>query len=364
MRKRLSGLTVLLVASAAGCGGVHHASISPLGNGVVARVAGSPITLVNVRHWMSVLSAGQEVPEPPRFTRCVSREKRHGVAIDLAGLEKDCEEEFVRLRNRTLSFLITLKWVIDEAHDGHSDAGPDPVLTRGVEADTSFGNSDPNDRRLLSEAEQAVVGIQTYLARQQPKIKTREISDFYKANIDRYVHPEKRAIHIIEQIPSVAAARRLIEKVRRLGEGLRFLYAHPEPEPPVPIHEVRPKPRNFARQAQVWHALFSAQPHTLVGPVPLFKEYSIFEIMRIIPGHRRSIAQASATITSQLERKHELSALDTFTRAWKQRWKAKTVCDASYVVEECSGPASAVAPEEPFTSHVLSEGVMAAYPRY
>jgi hypothetical protein len=350
------------------CAGVAHRSVHAsdvhAGGGVVARVGGEAITLAALEHWMWVLAPGHLVPDPPDYARCVARERGLARSVTPAGLRVTCEEQYVSLRKRTLSFLIAAAWVVGESRERGLDplaGGAAANRTSGVAFSSTAG---PQDARLLSRLERDIARLRADVASHRPKITAGQLARFYERSRQSFERSEKASFNIVEQLKSPGAARRLMHTLQSSGRRIDWLIAHNRPGAPVAIHEVRDRPTHLADQPAVWRAIFSGRTHVLQGPLPLFQWYSILEVERIIPARRPSLADLRRVLTARLNKQQDRRALDAFVAGWQERWRAQTLCDPRYAVEECRSQSSSSVSEDPFATHVIEEGIRRAYHPY
>jgi hypothetical protein len=345
------------------CGGLGGHSLSRAGDTAVARVGHETITLAALTHWMRALSSGQPLPDPPRYAHCIERERLNGASADETGLKVSCEEQYTSAQKQALGFLLTLAWIKEEAARSRVAAmRPDEALrARSTSPRSVFPRATSADVKVLALVERDISRIRSEVMRRQPRISPRRIAHYYVEHRQSFDRPEWRSFNIVEQIKSPASARRLISALRRAGAGIGLLFAHPRPDAGVAVHEVREKPPHIATQPPVWHAIFSAPPHLLVGPVPLFQHYAILEVLRVFSAHRPSRAWLSQTIGSRLAAAQGRRALAAFVDLWRTRWTRRTVCGAKYLVEQCRGYRGATKTEDPFVARVILEGLGRAY---
>jgi hypothetical protein len=314
---------------------------------------------------MGILAPTHQVSDPPRYKRCVEREQMQGSPADEAGRRKDCEEEYLALRKRTLGFLITLSWL--KGTTASKDRGAFLADGRAAQATATqtgvaLSGGGPEDIRLLEQVEASIARLRAGVAR-RTKITTSQVERAYARSIPSLEHREKRSFNIVEQLSGPSEARKLMATLRRSGKGIGSLIAHQKPGPLVAIHETRERPPHLRTQPVVWRAIFSAQPHLLVGPVPLFEHYAILEVLHVVAARRPSLADMAKTIKSRLEAAQKARALNDFARAWRAQWKRRTQCAPDVVIEQCRNYRGASAAGYPPTARVIVEGVRRAYSR-
>jgi hypothetical protein len=280
-----AGVLLLL----AGCSNTVHRT-SRANHPVVAQLDDRPVTPLELQHWIKLLSPTRPPPSPPRYSSCIRREAQQGAQADEASLRVDCAEQYRATQLRALSFLITLGWVESEAarigatHMATVETRVSPIRSR--ELRKTFPAADPKDIRFLERMEGDVSRLRAAVKRSQPKITLSHIRRFYELGRRKFERPERRSFDIVEQIRSPRAALRLMTSLRRSGDRIAALIAHQRRKLGVAIHEVRERPANLTIEPPVWHLIFSARPHLLVGPVPQFESYAIVEVLKTIPASR------------------------------------------------------------------------------
>ena len=82
-------------------------------------------------------------------------------------------------------------------------------------------------------------------------------------------------------------------------------------------------------------AIFAAKKNVLSGPVKTSFGYYVFEVKSATPGSVQPLAQAQASVRSQLVATQQQTALSSFIKNFKKKWTAKTDCRAGFVVMNC-----------------------------
>jgi foldase protein PrsA len=82
----------------------------------------------------------------------------------------------------------------------------------------------------------------------------------------------------------------------------------------------------------------------LSGPVKTPFGYYIFDVKSVTPGSVQSLAQAQASVKSQLVATSQQQALSTFVKNFKKKWQSKTECLSHYngvplasAIQDCKG---------------------------
>ena len=63
--------------------------------------------------------------------------------------------------------------------------------------------------------------------------------------------------------------------------------------------------------------------------------YYVFEVKRTYPSYQKTLAQSQAEIRRRLPSEMYKKALVAFIGTWRLRWRARTDCEAGYVVTKC-----------------------------
>jgi foldase protein PrsA len=82
-------------------------------------------------------------------------------------------------------------------------------------------------------------------------------------------------------------------------------------------------------------AIFSAKPGVLSGPVKTPFGYYVFQVKSSTPGSQQSLAQAKASVESQLKAQKQQGSLSKFVKDFKKKWTGKTDCRSGFVVMDC-----------------------------
>jgi foldase protein PrsA len=314
IRSTLGGLAVGVAAMLVGACG--HADERK-----VARVGGRVITADELQHWVAILAAGSPA----------SGEGEH-------------------LQDEVLEFLIRARWIEDAAQKDHVVVGADKgsellaqvtyARRRGLPA-VRYGWDDELGRYLASAA--ASIDDQLWLmnlsvlhtALEQRELEQAElvvarlrVVRYYRENRGRFSVPEHRDVALVEA-SSLAAMR----KARRaLVAGVSpVLVARRYSEGPYDPTGLKRHYTQGLGGVALDHAIFSATPHVVVGPLHVYWYY-VFEVLRVEPSHLLALAEVEGKIRRTLA-KRGLAArlLPNLARDWR----SDTICSAGYLVGGC-----------------------------
>jgi parvulin-like peptidyl-prolyl isomerase len=336
----------LAAAGISSCGG-DSVRNSDRRDAVVSRVGDIAITKPTFAHWMTVLAPQHVVPDPPRYAACIARQQAFAPQATGGGLKERCRQRYQALRQRVLDFLISSRWLIDEAADQGMTVSQQDVNQRLAAKRESFASAAEfqeslkaiahtiADVKLEIQAELATERIRRRLSQGEARVTRSEIVDYYQRHIGSYHLPERRYFDIGENFPSAAVARSKMSDVRAGRESL---------------HESLPR-KSFTdyegEKRIIYEAIFKAKPHVVSAPIRLNNLYFLIDVTRITPPYVQSLAQVQRTIGDRLSSERARRTLAAFIAAWRSRWIARTDCDVGYVVQKCRQYSGPKAPEDP-----------------
>ncbi len=315
MRTRLSLLVVVVLnlLGVASCGG------SASGPAAV-RVGDVAITKATIDHWASVLS--HEGQPDHRQT----------------------------LQQKALAFLISSNWLIGTAAE-HGLAPSGHEVDDGLEEERNTYVSPAEftnalkamgkvvaDVRFEVQAKLATDRLRQMLINAQPKVSPAQIASYYGLHYQSFALREQRKFDIVNHM-TLKEADKLKQEVEH-GRNFSQMALHES-------LEVRRGPTPKEKRAAE-HAIFAAKPHTLGGPVELFRFYSLFRVNQVIPPGHRPLRSVERAIGARIASEQNRRAHAEFLKAWISRWKARTDCTPAYVVEGCRQYRGLAAPEDPF----------------
>lgn len=291
---------------------------------VVARVGGTAIAKAQLEHWVKVFAAG----DPPA-----------------AGTPRA-----QALRRQALRFLISADWLIGEARRRGIEIAPQEVA-RAVAAQvrtTSPGGAAEEQRFLASiggtvadlrfeaQARLAAARVRGSVLAAVAPVTAADVASYYRRNAARYAVPELREV-LITNRKTVREARQIKREVRA---GRSFSdFAHPETFATMPI-----EPNDTGRPLKL--AIAAAKVGVLVGPLKARVDDFVFQLRRVTPARRRSLAEVSHSIATQLLAERRRDGFAAFQASWAAGWRARTDCSTGYVVDFCRqyrGPHRALA---------------------
>jgi foldase protein PrsA len=361
-------LTLALAALAApavlvaGCGGVP-------GN-AVAEVDGNTIEKSSYDHWINVAarSSGQgansAVPKPPDYADCVAN-KRKTTPKPAKGqpkvtdeqLKSQCKQEYDQLRNQVLQLLISFQWLEGEAKaqgitvtDAEVKKSFDSQKKQSFPKDADYqkflkdsGQSE-SDILLQVKADLLASKIRDKVVKGKDQVSDAQIQDFYNKNKARFAQPEKRDLNVV--LTKGKAKADAAKKELKSGKSWKAVAKKYSIDEASKAQGGKlPAQAKGTLEKQLDAAVFKAKKGKLSGPVKTQFGYYVFEVTKITPASQQTLEQAKETIRQTLQSQNQQKALETFSKDYSERWKAKTDCREGYVIQQCKqGPKATPTP--------------------
>jgi foldase protein PrsA len=342
-------------------------ALSACGGGIpsnaVVQVDGKPITKETYGHWLNVAAASSTattggakpvVPVPPNYTACIA----HLVAIapkptkaqpapTPAQLKSECEAQYKSLQQEVLGFLISSNWVLGEANslgvkisDAEVKKQFEKIKTqqfpKAAEFQKFLTNSGQTVSDLLLRVKLNLLSskIQQKIIKEKSKVTQAQISKYYNNNPKRFSVAEKRNLLIILTKTEAQAnkAKQEIESGKSFSSVAKAVSIDPSSKS---NGGSLPGVVKGQEEKTLDNAVFAAKKSVLVGPVKTPFGYYIFQVTKITPGSQQTLAQAQASIKSQLTATQQQTALSSFVKTFKKKWTSKTECRKGYVVADC-----------------------------
>jgi foldase protein PrsA len=307
-------------ALVSGCGGVP-------GN-AVATVDGDSISRQDYRHWLTVFTkAGQQ--------------QQQGAAKPTPA----------QLRQTTLQFLISARWLDGEAADqglAVSTAEARKALeeqkkqsfTKPGEYQSFLKSSGQTDRDVLTRVRVSLLSnkISTKVAGKGGAVSDKAIADYYAKNRAQFVQPEKRDLRIV-LTKDAAHAKQARDALAAGGSWANVTKKYSIDDATKKTAGKLPAQAKGSLDKTLDAAVFSAKQGALEGPLKTQYGYFVFTVTGVTPGSRQSLAQAKDAIAKTLQSQSQQNTVNRFVKDFTQRWRGKTQCSAGYRTSDCkNGP--------------------------
>ncbi len=305
------------------------------------------ITRATLQHWIAIgTHARTGAPEPPDYTACIERLRSTTTSTAphmTERLREACRQEYDALMPSALSSLIHAQWLAGEAA-GEGLKVDTARLKResslngqhGAEVQEALASTETiSDVRFNLIASQISDQIYRKLEREVPAATRTRISDYYERHKKSFVVPEQRDLHVI-RVATDAAAKKTKGELES-GTSFATLVKRTSLIQPGGSHDgllLGLRPEDWP-EPPLSQEVFHARPKTLHGPVNTSFGYYVFEVVRSIPAHQRTLAEVEPEIAKQLHQMWRYRIVSRFVAAFRKKWIARTNCLPGYVVKHC-----------------------------
>jgi foldase protein PrsA len=344
------GAVFFAAAALAACGG-------GVPSNAVVSVDGNPITNATFAHWLGVAASagsGAEgatpvLPDPPNYTACIAhleatqpKPAKGQSAPSKAQLKSQCEQQYKSLQQEVLGFLISSAWVLGEADSLGVKVSDKEVHKRfqqikeqqfpkAAEFEKFLASSGQTVSDLLLRVKLNLLSskIQQKIVKSKSKVSQAQVEKYYNEHKQRFEVPEKRSVNII-LTKTEGAANKAKQEIAS-GKSFSSVAKATSIDPLTKAKGGSlPEVVKGQQEPALSNAIFAASKNTLSGPVKTSFGYYIFEVKGSTPGSQQSLAQAQASVKSQLIATQQQSALSKFVKNFKKKWVAKTECVTHY----------------------------------
>jgi parvulin-like peptidyl-prolyl isomerase len=355
--RKLAALAAFFVIAAiiAGCG-------SSIPSNSVASVAGNPISLQAVNHWMyiaakqQVASAAQEgesepllvANDPPHFTSCIKELRT--VIPSLAKtadskLRTDCRQVFTQGSSEVMAFLIEGYWYQADAHKlgvSITDAQVNKEFAKAKKAEFPTPADFTNYLKTSGYTEQDVLfeirvnlAYSKLLKRYEKPVNAAAISAYFKAHASEFGTPETRDIHLV-RTKTQADAQAALNALKSGQSWNTVAKKYSEDATARKDGGLLSNVPRGQQEAAVSTAIFSSPVNKLIGPIKGLFGYYALEVTKVTAATHESLAKESPTIKSLLNSQEEQKAATKVNDYSTKNWKSKTMCRTTYSVTDCS----------------------------
>jgi foldase protein PrsA len=297
----------------------------------VATVDGDTIPRTEYSHWLGV------------FTKeaASQAQQQQGAAKPTAA----------QLRENTLRFLISARWLDGEASDqGVKVSDADVQKSLADQKKQGFPNAGDYEKYLKSSGQSNADVLQrvrvtlisnklsTKVVGKGGAITDQAIADFYAKNEAKFVQPEKRDLRVV-LTKDAAHARSALDALDAGQSWKSVTQRYSIDDQTKAAAGKLPAQAKGALDKTLDDAVFSADKNKVVGPLKTQFGYFVFEVTGVTPGSKQSLDEAKGSIKQTLQSQNQQKSLDTFVKAFNARWRDKTQCSAGYRTSDCkNGP--------------------------
>ncbi|HEX5193592.1 MAG TPA: peptidyl-prolyl cis-trans isomerase [Solirubrobacteraceae bacterium] len=324
-----------------------------------AVVAGNPITLRALKHWMYVDAKGQSaqspgvpviVPEdPPNFDKCVAQVRAGIPQLKKAStktIRSECRQLFTSLSGQVFDFLIKGYWYQGTAHKQGitltqtqlNQAIDKAKKQSGIKTDAQYkqflASSGYTDADIAFRIRVSTL-YQKLLKQHPTKVTDAEIASYYKAHKSSYGSAEKLNMRIV--LAKTKANANAAKSALAGGQSWDAVAKKYSIDPTTKDKGglLSGVTANEEDQA-LSKAAFAAPANKLEGPVKGQFGYYVFEVSKKIPATQESLKQATPAIKQTLTQQKQTNAAKAVNSLVTSQWKSKTVCAKLWAMADCS----------------------------
>jgi PPIC-type PPIASE domain len=344
---------------------------------ILAHVASTPITFAQVEHRMHLQSPEAPLPDPPAYSSCIAREraKAGGAQKSEGELKESCRTSYEHLLQLALSTAIHNLWLVGEAAEEGIHVSAREVQEEFQASKAQFRSEaqfnayrKSTGQTLADMKEEVRIGkysdaiFKNIKAREHP-ITDAEVLAYYNAHKSQYTIPEGRDVKIL-RTTTEASALRAKQELRQgksfasIAKGLSSV-AQPITAKDGEVKDLIP---HLFEEKTLNNAIFNAKLNQLYGPLRVASVrrtiapesnsgFFLFEVIKTIPARPVPLGQVRNGIAEELAKTQKERNLETSIAKIKAKWRARTICQAGFIVDNCSQykAREAEAHKDPFT---------------
>jgi parvulin-like peptidyl-prolyl isomerase len=326
----------------------------------VAVVAGNPVSLQALNHWMYVDAKGEAaqspgqpviVPnDPPQFTNCIAQARAQIPTLKKTAvktLRADCKQLFTSLSSQVMDFLIKAYWYQGEAHKlglKITDAQVQKDLATAKKGQFSTPAQYAAFLKQSGETPQDVLYririsdvFKKLAARHSATVTPAAIDAYYNSHKSQFGTAETRNVRIVlaKTSAQAQAARTALDH----GQSWKAVTAKYSTDPTTKKNGglLTGVTATGSQDTALSKAAFAASPNKLVGPIKGSFGYYVLEVVKVTPATQKSLAQVSATIKQTLTQTNQQKTQTAVDAQAKKDWLSQTTCRSAYAMADCKG---------------------------
>jgi parvulin-like peptidyl-prolyl isomerase len=349
--RKLAALAAFFVVggAVAGCG-------SSIPGNSVANVAGNPITLQAVNHWMFIAAKGQAsqaaaqgqpqplviANDPPKFNGCVKQiraEYPTAAKATASTLHSYCQQLFTQVSGEIMTYLIQGYWLQADAHklgigDANIQSGFEKTIKKQYPtkaALATFEKTSGQTRDDLLYQYRVYTLSQKVLKHFEKAVTKSEETSYFNAHKSTFGTQETRNLHLIaasSQSKAQAAVNALKGGQSWNTVAKRYASQAAQQANGGLLQDVSAGQEENAVSSQI----FANPVGKLVGPIKGILGWYVLEVTKINPASHESFATALPQIKSILTQAASTAASTKVSSYSKKLWLKQTTCRSPYQV--------------------------------
>jgi foldase protein PrsA len=345
------GAFFVLAVGIAACG-------SGLPGNSVADVAGNPVTSRAFDHWMYVAAKSNSaqspgapviVPnDPPQFTGCIKQARKAIPTLrktPTKALRSDCQQLFTSLNSQVMNFLITGYWYQLEARRLHINVTAKQVQATFEKERKQAYPTQAAYQAFLKETGQTTADILYRVridlilskleARHTQKVTSATIAAYYNSHQSEFGTAETRNLRLV-RTNTKAQADAALAALRSGQSWCKVTKRYSVDAATKNSCGTLTGVTSGQEEKALNNAAFSAPANKVEGPVHGLFGYYVFEVTKVTPGSRESLAKATPTIRQLLQSQNATNSQTAVNNAARKDWRPKTQCRADWAISDCA----------------------------
>ncbi|MGC9221254.1 MAG: peptidyl-prolyl cis-trans isomerase [Solirubrobacteraceae bacterium] len=355
--KPVAATTAVLTVAAlvAGCGS------SSIPSNSVASVAGNPITLSAVNHWMYVVAKEQAAqyaaqgetspvitaPDPNGFSSCIKqiREQVPSYATDsTAMLRSLCREVFNQQVSEVLGYLVQSYWFQADAHKlgivytAVAQAKALGGVTKQFKTHAAYLTylASAGETEADVDFQLHVSGVYNkLLAHFEKPVTSAQVVAYYKAHKSEFTTSATVSGHLI-RVKTQSNAAGAVADLQAGSSWAQVAKKYAEDAASRSDGGLITSVTPSTYEAAVNNKLFTVALNKVVGPINGVFGHYVIEVSKRTPQVVKSLAQEKSEIKTLIRQSAQTAAASKITAYSKKLWGSSTLCRAPYEVSYCT----------------------------
>lgn len=360
--KRIALTTISILACGAVISGCSSTDKVPSGD--VATVGSTGISKTVFDRWLK-LAAGEKnaqqqdpgeiiVPDPPSYQSCIAAQRAQ-IAKDKKksqltekDLKQGCETQYDQLKSQVMSFLIRSEWLNKQAEELGIDI-PEAKIKAALnqarqqafpnteDYKAYLKNSGQTEADLLYRQRSQMLEerITQVVNNQAKKVSQDEVDRYYQKNRSQFTQPAVRTLNLVmtETEGEAQQAKRAVEAGQPWDKVADKYSIDPTSKSNGGILA---GVSQGSQEKTLDKAIFAAPTNQIEGPLKTPQGYYIFKVTSETPEKIQSLERLQDSIVQIVASERQQKAIQQFGKQYQARWRAETLCQADYLVPECS----------------------------
>src|SRR5256885_10605642 len=255
-----------------------------------------------------------------------------------------------------MQFLISAEWIQGEAKDLGIHVSDKDVqkefqkqkkqsFPREADYQAFLKSSGMSQKDILLRVKLDLLSnkIRTKVTKGKGKVTEKQIDAYYSSNKSRFGQPQRRALLVV--LTKDQATANKAKSALASGQSFASVAKKYSIDDASKAKGGALTVSKGQQEAALDTAVFAAKPGALVGPVKTQFGYYVFKVTKNTAGSQQTLDQARSSIKSLLTTQNQQKALQDFVKKFQKKWKSRTDCRKTYVVQTCNN-----APKQSTTS--------------